>query len=92
MSKRMVPIRIWKAHSIYEQILVWLGLAWFGLVLEFPSFEQAGQRHQQGEYQLTESQAWNSAAEHEFFIPASDSVSDHILKGGADMYKKLLVT
>jgi hypothetical protein len=27
---------------------------WFGLVLDFPSFEHAGQRHQQGEDQLTQ--------------------------------------
>jgi hypothetical protein len=25
----MDPIRIWKAYSIDEQILVWLGLVWF---------------------------------------------------------------
>ncbi len=31
----MDPIWIWKAYSIFEQILVW-----FGLVLDFPSFEQ----------------------------------------------------
>jgi hypothetical protein len=35
----MDPIRIWKAYSIYEQILdfgwfalAWLGLAWLGMV------------------------------------------------------------
>jgi hypothetical protein len=46
----MDPIRIWKTYSIYEKILV---LAWFGLVLDFPSFEQASQRHQQRDDQLT---------------------------------------
>jgi hypothetical protein len=29
------------------------GLVWFGLVLDFSNFEYAGQRHQQGEDQLT---------------------------------------
>ncbi len=27
--KRMDPIWIWKTYSIYEQILVWLGVVWF---------------------------------------------------------------
>jgi hypothetical protein len=50
------------------------------MVLDFPSFEHAGQRHQQGEDQLTESQVWNSAVEYECSISSSDPAMDHILK------------
>ncbi len=66
----MDPIRIWKA-SLFD---LWedFGLAWFGLVLDFPRFEHAGQRHLQGEDQLNHSQVWNNTVEHEFFITSSD--------------------
>jgi hypothetical protein len=48
MSKGCIRSGFGKLFDLW-QILVWLSL----VILEFPSFEQAGQRHLQGEDQLT---------------------------------------